>query len=65
MQRCGQISSKKKVDWVEIFLLVIAALIGLLSFIAAIVVCCLYSRYNIYILKARNQPYNENELRRN
>jgi hypothetical protein len=43
-QRCGQISSKKKIDWIEIFLLVIAALIGLLSFIAAIVVCCLYSR---------------------
>ena len=44
-QRCHMITSTATVDWVEVCLLVIAALIGLIAFIAAIIICCLYNQY--------------------
>ncbi len=45
VERCAAINPTDSVDWVEICLLAIALLIGVLSFIAAIAVCCLYSNY--------------------
>ena len=44
-QRCAEIFVNHKIQWVEISLLVIAALIGFLAFIATIAICCFYSRY--------------------
>ena len=46
-QRCAEIFVNHKIQWVEISLLVIAALIGFLAFIATIAICCFYSRYHI------------------
>lgn len=44
----------KKIKWIEITLLVIAALIGFIAFIATIAICCFYSRYRR--LLRRHQP---------
>ncbi len=43
-QRCAEIFVTDKIDWIEISLLVIGALIGTLALIAACVLCCLYNR---------------------
>ena len=45
MQRCAEIFVNQKIQWVELSLLVIAALIGFLAFIATIAICCFYSKY--------------------
>ena len=44
LKRCASIKPTESVDWVEICLLAIALLVGVLSFVAAIAVCCLYSK---------------------
>ena len=44
-QRCAEIFVNQKIQWVELSLLVIAALIGFLAFIATIAICCFYSKY--------------------
>ena len=45
VERCAKVVSTSRVDWVQICLLAIAALIGLLALAASIAVCCLYGRY--------------------
>lgn len=44
VERCATIKSTRRINWVQICLLAIAALIFLISFIAACVVCCLFNR---------------------
>ena len=44
LQRCASIKPTESVDWVEICLLAIALLVGVLSFVAAVALCCLYSK---------------------
>merc|ERR1712183_547790 len=44
-ERCAEIFINQKIQWVELSLLVIAALIGFLAFIATIAICCFYSKY--------------------
>merc|ERR1712079_449803 len=44
-ERCAEIFVNQKIQWVELSLLVIAALIGFLAFIATIAICCFYSKY--------------------
>ena len=43
-QRCATLNPTNQIDWVEICLLIIAVLIGILTLIAAIAICCLYSK---------------------
>lgn len=45
IERCAQITSNYKTGWIEICLIVIGILVGFLAVVAAIVICCLYSRY--------------------
>merc|ERR1712025_1348688 len=45
VERCAQIRKPPKITWVQLCILVIAVFIGVASFIASIVVCCLYSKY--------------------
>ena len=43
-QRCAEVFVTRKVQWIEISLMAIAALIGFLAFIATIAICCFYSK---------------------
>merc|ERR1719309_1248736 len=45
VERCVPRRESRKADWVEVWVLVIAAFIGVGGTIAACSVCCLYSRY--------------------
>lgn len=45
VERCVPRRETRQVDWVEVWVLVIAAFIGIGGSVAAISVCCLYSRY--------------------
>lgn len=46
-QRCVErrVSRASTTDWVEVWVLVLAGLIGVGAAVAACTVCCLYSRY--------------------
>lgn len=43
-QRCAEVFVTRKVQWIEISLMAIAALIGFLAFVATIAICCFYSK---------------------
>jgi len=45
VERCAEIRKPPKLTWVQLCILIIAVFIGVASFIASIVVCCLYSKY--------------------
>lgn len=45
VERCVPRRESRQADWVEVWVLVIAAFIGVGATVAAISVCCLYSRY--------------------
>lgn len=45
VERCANVRSTYKVSWVQICILLIAVLIGVVAFIAALTICCLYSKY--------------------
>ncbi|XP_076056440.1 cadherin-87A-like [Oratosquilla oratoria] len=45
VENCVPHRSSRRTDWIELWVLVIAGFIGLGAFVAAIAVCCLYSRY--------------------
>ena len=45
VERCSQVKSNYKVNWIQICILIIAVFIGVASFIAAIFLCCLYRKY--------------------
>lgn len=45
VERCVPRRESRQVDWVEVWVLVIAAFIGVGGSVAAVSVCCLYSRY--------------------
>ena len=44
LQRCATINVTEQIDWIEICLMAIAVLIGVLALIAALALCCLYSK---------------------
>lgn len=44
LQRCSTLIPSDSINWIEACIIVIAILIGLLTFISAIVLCCLYSK---------------------
>ena len=57
-QRCAEVFVTRKVQWIEIGLMAIAALIGFLAFIATIAICCFYSKYgNRYCFFLENSFY--------
>lgn len=45
IERCSTLIPSDSINWIEACIIVIAILIGLLTFISAIVLCCLYSNY--------------------
>ena len=53
-QRCSEVFVTKKIQWVEMSLIAIAALIGFLAFVATIAICCFYSKYKRQLRK--HQP---------
>ena len=44
VERCAVVRANYKINWIQICILIIAVFIGLSAFIAAIVICCLYSK---------------------
>jgi len=54
VERCAEVFVTRKVQWIEISLMAIAALIGFLAFIATIAICCFYSKYKRLVRK--HQP---------
>jgi len=45
VERCAQVRAPPKITWVQFCILIIGVFIGIASFIASIVICCLYSKY--------------------
>ena len=44
VERCSQVRSAPKINWIQVLILIIAVFIGLVAFIATITICCLYSK---------------------
>ena len=44
VERCSQVRTAPKVDWIQILILIIAVFIGVAAFVATITICCLYSK---------------------
>lgn len=45
VERCAVVRPNYNINWIQISILIIAVLIGLAAAVAAIVICCLYSKY--------------------
>jgi len=45
VERCANVKSNYKVTWVQICILAIAILIGIVAFVAATTLCCLFGKY--------------------
>jgi len=45
VERCSQVRSAPKINWIQVLILIIAVFIGVVAFIATISICCLYSKY--------------------
>ena len=44
VERCSQVRTAPKVDWIQILILIIGVFIGVSAFVATITICCLYSK---------------------
>jgi hypothetical protein len=45
VERCANVKSNYEVSWVQICILAIAILIGIVAFVAATTLCCLFGKY--------------------
>lgn len=55
IERCAGRLAIKDASWIQIWVLVVAALIGVLALIASVAICCCYARYKRILRRRQKQ----------